>query len=167
MTAPESEPTEESLPAIRVIGSIYQGADQVGDFRWMIEQPEYDDVLFIFNDNEEQFWAHHDNPDSHAGCARGGGNAAIRPYQCQSPPRAAGIPTGAAGEGYARLTPQTQQVIDEALASIRALLATGRYRWVIYSADKSGQGLGTGIFQVGESVKAYIVEQLQRLAEPD
>ena len=29
---------------------VARGAD--GDFAWMIEQPEYADALFLFNDNE-------------------------------------------------------------------------------------------------------------------
>jgi hypothetical protein len=55
-------------------------------------------------------------------------------------------------------------VIDEAIAVIRSLIATGRYCRIFYSAASSGKGLGTGIFQVGEEVKTYIVEQLQRLS---
>ncbi|BFM40763.1 hypothetical protein [Synechocystis sp. LKSZ1] len=153
-----------SLPNIQVLGSIYTGPHQIGDFSWMIEQPEYQDALFIFNDNEEQFLAHQQDPDSSLGCARGGGNAVIRPYQCQAPPRATGIPTGSQGQGYSCLTTSHQQVIDQALEVIRSLVATGRYQRVIYSADPSGQTLGTGIFQVAEEVKAYIVAQLQQLA---
>jgi len=42
---------------MQVIGSIFAGSSKTGDFGWMIEQPEYGDSLFIFNDNEEQFLA--------------------------------------------------------------------------------------------------------------
>ena len=70
---------------MQVIGSIFGGGGKAGDFGWMIQQPEYDDALFIFNDNEEQFLAFRKNPKSGAGCARGGGNAIIRPYQCAEP----------------------------------------------------------------------------------
>jgi hypothetical protein len=156
--------SEQASPApLQVIGSVYRGANQLGDFRWMIEQSDYQDTLFIFNDNEEQFLAHQQNPDSHLGCAPGSGNAVIRPYQCQSPPRAAGIPTGIHGQGYSRLILTHQQVIDQSLSVIRSLVATGHYQRVIYSTDPSGHTLGTGIFQVGEDVKAYIVSQLQQL----
>jgi hypothetical protein len=63
----------------------------------MIEQPDWADALFVFNDNEEQFRAYRRDPADPRGCTRGGGNAAIRPYRCTEPPRAAGIPTGVGG----------------------------------------------------------------------
>ena len=162
-----SEAEGVSLPTVQVLGSIYTGPNQIGDFCWMIEQSEYQDTLFIFNDNEEQFLAHQQDPDSLLGCAKGNGNAVIRPYQCQLPPRAAGIPSGRQGQGYGSLTPSHQRLIDQALRVIRSLIATGHYQRLIYSADPQGQSLGTGIFQVGEDVKAYIVAQLRQLADSD
>ena len=65
----------------------------------MIEQPEYADALFVFNDNEGEFRAHQGHAPGARRCHAGGGNAVIRPYQCEDPPRAAGIPTGDHG-GY-------------------------------------------------------------------
>jgi hypothetical protein len=65
---------------------------------------DYADALFVFNDNEEQFRAHRQDPGDPRGCARGGGNAAIRPYQCAEQVRAAGIPTGVDRAGYPQLT---------------------------------------------------------------
>ena len=35
--------------AIRVIRSIYRGAGAMGDYRWMIDQPEFARALFIFS----------------------------------------------------------------------------------------------------------------------
>ncbi|HSK42210.1 MAG TPA: hypothetical protein VK943_20760, partial [Arenibaculum sp.] len=111
----------------------------------MIELPEYADALFIFNDNEEQFRAFRDGKDG--GCAAAAGIAAIRPYRCEDPPRAAGIPTGTlAGGGYAALTPEVRRVIDDAVAHIRTLIGTGRYRRIFYSAADATSALGTGIF---------------------
>lgn len=126
----------------------------------MIEQPDYDDCLFLFNDNEGQFRAHQANAGSEHRCGSGGGNAAIRPYQCQLPPRAMGIPTGEYG-GYAALDERTRCVIDEAIAQLDLLLATGRYERVVYSWDGRSQTLGTGIFEVAREVTDYIVEQIE------
>ena len=150
--------------AVQVIGSIFDGRDRDGDFTWMIEQPEYADALFIFNDNEELFRTHQRDPGDPRGCARGGGNAAIRPYQCVEPVRAAGIPTGVGGAGYPELTDAVRDVIDEAVAEVRALLASGAYARVFYSAEPGGQ-LGSGIFVIDEDVKSYVVEHLRALAE--
>ena len=148
---------------MQVTGSIFRKPGEEGDFRWMIERPEYADALFIFNDNEEQFLAHQQDPAN--GCSPGGGNAVIRPYQCAKPPRATGVPTGShADGGYPLLSAPAKQVIDQSIAAIRTLLATGRYSRVIYSAANVQGDLGTGIFQVGEDVKAYIVEELRKLA---
>jgi len=150
-----------------VVGSTFHRPGQLGDFGWMIDQHEFADALFVFNDNEGEFRAHQRHAPGARQCHAGGGNAVIRPYQCQDPPHAAGIPTGDAG-GYPRLTDGARAAIDDALAAIRALLASGRYRRVIYSAaDKRGDELGTGIFVVGDDVKRYIVSGLRQLSQTD
>jgi hypothetical protein len=147
---------------MEVIGSRFAGGGRAGDFGWMIEQAAYADALFVFNDNEEQFRAYERDRTGGAGCAAGGGNAVIRPYRCADPPRAAGVPTGAQGVGYASLSDEVRGVIDDAFAVIAQLLASGRYARVFYSADADG-GLGTGIFQVAQDVKTYIVDKLRAL----
>lgn len=149
---------------MQVVGSVFAGRGQPGDFGWMLDQPEYARTLFIFNDNEEQFRAYRADPTSRDGCAPGGGNAAIRPFRGQDPPRAAGIPTGAHGAGYDRLTPGVRGVIDDAIGVVRDLLATGRYDQVVYSAAGPDGALGSGIFTIGDDVKAHIVAELRKLA---
>lgn len=150
---------------VRVEGSVFAGRDRPGDFTWMIEQPEYADALFVFNDNESQFRDHRLHPPGAQACLPGGGNAAIRPYQCRIPRRAAGIPTGAAG-GYGGLTPHVASVIDEAVGVVAEVAAEEGYRRIIYSAADETGALGTGIFDVGEDVKQYIVRRLRAQAGP-
>ena len=147
---------------MELIGSVFDGRGRAGDFAWMIEQPDYDDALFVFNDNEAQFRAHQAHVAGAGACGASAGNAVIRPYQCQDPPRAAGIPTGDHG-GFPRLTDGARQAIDDALAAIQTVLASGRYRRVIYSAADESGALGTGIFVVGDDVKRYIVDGLRRV----
>lgn len=158
---------------MEVIGVQFSGPGEFGDFTWMIEQDAYGDALFVFNDNEEQllaFLASREDPaDERArayGCQDGGGNARIRHYRCADPPRAAGVPTGriTKGGGYPELTPDVTRVLDEALAEIRRLLATGRYERIFYSAANEQGDLGHGIFEIGEDVKRYIVAELRKLA---
>lgn len=150
---------------MEIIGAVFEGRHRHGDFAWMLTDHEYDDALFVFNDNERQFRAFREDPRSPTGCSAGGGNAAIRPYRCQDPPRAAGIPTGDAG-GYPRLDDHARAVIDEAIDVIRGLLATGRYRRVFFSASPEDPDLlGTGIFHVGQDVRRYVVEQLRALGD--
>ena len=147
-----------------VIGSQFKGGGKRGDFGWMIHQPDYDDALFIFNDNEAEFRAHQAHAAGSRQCQAGGGNAGIRPFQCQLPQRAAGIPTGANNQGYRRLDDHVRGVIDDALRVIGDLVATGSYSRIIYSAENAAGDLGTGIFQVSGDVKRYIVEGLRQLA---
>ncbi len=149
---------------VAVIGSVYRGAGREGDFAWMIEQPRYARTLFVFNDNETQWRAHRRDPADPAGCSPGGGNAVIRPFQSVEPPRAVGIPTGDAGGGYHALTPEVRAVLDQAIDTVRALLATGRYDELVYSASSHDpDDLGTGIFRVAPEVRAYIVTGLRSI----
>ena len=148
---------------VQIIGAVFSGRGQVGDFAWMITQQEFGDSLFVFNDNEVQFRAFRADPSGGAGCSPGGGNAVIRPYRCQHPPRAAGVPTGDSA-GYSRLDPHARGIIDEALSVIADLLATGQYRRLFYSADaRDPDLLGTGIFDVGEDVRRHVVARLKAL----
>ena len=100
-----------------------------------------------------------------AGLSAGGGNAAIRPYQGHSPIRAAGIPTGNHG-GYQKLDKNVRALVDDAIAHIRRLLATGNYDQVIFSYDAQQKTIGTGIFQVADEVKDYIYESICSLGDP-
>ena len=147
---------------MQLIKSQFVGPRQEGDFSWMIERPEYARSLFIFNDNEMQFIAFHTGHE--AGFIAGGGNAAIRPYQGHSPIRAAGIPTGEKG-GYQHLDLNVRALVDDAMAHIQRLLATGNYDQVIFSYDEANNTLGTGIFQVADEVKSYIFECIMALEQ--
>ena len=129
----------------------------------MIDRPEYARSLFIFNDNEAQFLAFH--ADHAGGLSAGGGNAAIRPYQGHSPIRAAGIPTGDHG-GYQQLDKNVRALVDDAIAHIRGLLATGNYDQVIFSYDSRQKTIGTGIFNVADEVKNYIYQSICSLGDP-
>lgn len=151
---------------VKLIGTVYRGGGREGDFAWMIQRADYADALFVFNDNEEQFLAHLRDPGNPSACSAGGGNAVIRPWQCKDPPRAAGIPTGSlANGGYRRLSEGARRSIDEALARIRHLVLTHGYRRIYYSAANEGGGLGTGIFEVAEPVKTYIMAGLRELED--
>ena len=149
--------------AVRVIRSSFVGPSREGDFSWMIEQPEFSSGLFVFNDNERQFYEHQRQIGTTHRCSEGGGNAAIRPYECSPVPRATGIPTGNNG-GYQSLSPETKRVIDDAVAHLDTLLATEAYDTVVYSWNQQTQTLGSGIFDVAREVLDYIVEQIDSAA---
>lgn len=47
---------------VQVIRSKFHGAGSDGDFGYMIRRQT--DVLFVFNDNEEEFYAHFNDPSN-------------------------------------------------------------------------------------------------------
>ncbi len=154
---------------IAVTPSVYRPGDRSTDFAWMIEHAPWDrSALFVFNDNLRQSAAFLDAAEAGrvadgAACAAGGGNATVRPYQCGSPPRAAGVPTG---PGFERLDGVAREAIDRALGHVERLLATGRYAEVIYSADPAQPALlGHSIFRVPDDVRAYVPVRLHALVD--
>lgn len=148
--------------AVEIVPLRFTAPGLIGDFNWMIKQKEYDDTLFLFNDNEEQFIAFAFMNQQPEGCTPGGGNAVIRPYQCTIPIRAAGIPTGNRLGGYKNLQ-IAKPLIDRAFNHIRNLLNSGDYDRVAYSAAADGYSLGTAIFSPSQEVKDYIVDQIYKL----
>lgn len=144
---------------VTLVPVVYTGRGKPGDFAWMIRRDEYRDVLFVFNDNEAEFYAQSGR--------RGKGNSVVRPYQKLNPPRSTGIPTGfyeprRINRGYRSLE-ESKTAIDAALHRICELLATGRYKRVMYSATPTGE-LGTGLFQVASAVTRYIMRELVTIA---
>ena len=145
---------------INIVRSTFRRSGMQGDFGWMIDQPQYARSLFIFNDNEAQFKDFHSkNPN---GLRAGGGNAIIRPYQEGVQPRAAGIPTGN-GSGYKQLNAHVLNVIDMAIDHIKNLLASGDYDELIYSYDPDENTLGSGIYDIDNSVRDYIFDALENM----
>ena len=147
---------------INVIRSSFNGSGREGDFSWMIRQPSHERTLFLFNDNEEEFYAHFRGGDHR--CAPGGGNATIRPFQCGPSPRAVGIPTGSYAQGphymgYSSLDDHVRRVLVDAFAQLDSVLATGRFDSLAFSwSDETG--LGGKIFETAQPVRDHIVEQI-------
>jgi hypothetical protein len=159
--------SKERDPMIEVIKSKFQGGGKEGDFSWMIKQPHHASTLFLFNDNEGEFYAHF-NGGQHR-CGVGGGNAAIRPYQCQPSPQAIGIPTGTYDtgihyKGYSCLDDQVMKALNDAFAQIESMLATGHYTSLAFSWSDETK-LGGKLFTTAQPVRDYIVEQIFLTAE--
>ena len=142
---------------IEIIPNIFKGIKQEGDFNWMIQQNEYSNILFIFNDNEEY---HNTN-------CNGIGNAIIRKYNKYNlkltRPRSAGIPTGTLKDrGYQELNSHVITMINYAINEIKEIIKKYNYKKIYYSADKDGI-LGTGIFTVNKDVLHYITTKIKEL----
>jgi hypothetical protein len=157
---------------VTVIPVVFLGKGKSGDYSWMRKQAGYERAYFVFNDNERQFLAHQEDPNSVEGCSPGGGNGAARPWQCETPPRAGGVPTGTdTNGGYPALTPEVKAIIDRAVAAIKSNVNKYSFDKVIYSTCLKGSSpnctldddLGTGIFAPSEDVRGYIVTTLKNI----
>lgn len=147
---------------IEVIKSEFRSMGTEGDFSWMIQQPHHSSTLFVFNDNEGEFYKHF-NGGAHS-CYEGGGNAVIRPRQCQPSPQAIGIPTGTYDEGthykgYSCIDEHVTRVLSDAFQQFESLLATGRYTYVAFSWSPK-TNLGGKLFNTAQPVRDYIVEKI-------
>lgn len=145
--------------AVEIIPIVYNAREKKGDFTTMIKDPNYNDSLFIYNDNTEY---HHTS-------RLGAGNALIRSFnqhgQHRDYPRSAGICTGSLLDGgFERLDECTKKVIDRDIGEINDLIKKYRYKRVFYSAKKNSEGLlGTSIFQVDPEVIQYITDKIRNL----
>lgn len=142
----------------QIYGTKFTKKRTIGDFEWMIQQPEYKNSLFIFNDNEEH----------HLTMIRGGGNAVIRPFnkynQNLEKPLSAGIPTGTMMKGgYDFLTTDVERTIDATLNEIIELIKKYNYDAIYYSVGLNNK-LGTGLFKVDQNVINYIDQKIQLLS---
>jgi len=102
-------------------------------------------------------------------CSPGGGNASIRPYQCEPHWRAAGVPTGTyeAGphyKGYSALDEQVIKAVADSIAQIDRLLASGRFTSLAYSWNPITK-LGGRIFNTAQVVRDHIVAELDAVAK--
>jgi hypothetical protein len=159
----------KGFPALVLKPHVYQKGR---GFDVLINEPAHANSLFIFNDNEEAFLAFMRGEP--AGIKQGGGNAVIRPYRDpkRGRVRAAGIPTGRSGRGYAAADEAAgKQVIGRSLEVIWNLLTATRaegnpYDALIYSADpENTEALGVGIFKdtMAAWVAPYVMENLRAI----
>ncbi len=144
---------------VRIIKTTYEGRNEYGDFNFMIKQEEFNNSLFIFNDNVED----------HFNSKKGGGNAIIRKYNRHGEldkPRSAGIPTGSLENGgFDELNEITKYVVLSSIQEIKDLIQKYNYDTIIYAIDKKTGKLGTSIFDVDDDVIDYIDKQINLLKD--
>jgi len=149
---------QASMEPIALIPSVFVGYDLPGDFEWEIRTGfRGAKALYVFNDNVAD----------HQSSLPGGGNAIIRPYNQYGHKEvmAAGVSTGWSSEegGFMHFTRDVIRDIDDDVSEICALLSTGKYTQLIYSAQPDNfEVIGTGIFEVCDAVKRFIVSKLRR-----
>lgn len=140
---------------MEIIGTVFTKKNTFGDFDWMIKSGQYEDALFLFNDDEKR----------HQWKKAGQGNAVIRKYNkyALAIPRSAGIITGTDGSGYEKLDSKTKAVIDQCFIEVKEIIQKYGYKKVYYSAKTPNGLLGTSIFVVGQDLLEYITNQIHSL----
>ena len=139
-----------------------------GDYRWMVQQSQYDDSIFVFTENFID--------SMRIDAESGGGTACLRPLSMYhgtggASVRAVGVPTGWSVEtqGFPQMDKtDVKRAIDLSFDRLLVLLKTthAHVKRIIYSADASNNALiGTGIFAktVGNDVVQYISKRLNEL----
>lgn len=157
--------TERVSPPVRVLTLtpvVFKRPGCFGDYKWMIEQDQHKNSLFLYNDNYEQFF---DQPDN---LRAGGGNACVRPYKASG--QAFGIPTGSFKKGGFRNLSSIKSLIDYTFHMLVDFMAEqeqrrGRpYDTLFFSSDDElGSRLGSGIFHVDADVLAYMTDCIRKI----
>ena len=154
---------------MQVEGVVFVKDDEIGDYEWMVEQPKYDDAIFVIMENV----LHSLSPNA----ADGGGTAALRTKtwlhmtaeeRIAGPPRAVGIPTGFSVRcgGFTTLDCHCiKAYIDLSFERLLLLLHTyPQIKRVVYSADADKPDkIGSGIFKPHQAVVDYISRMLMSL----
>ena len=146
---------------IQIIGTVFNGVDKYGDFHYMIESGDYNDSLFIYNDNEESYYNN--------SCKAGAGNALIRRYNQYNKkylenPLSVGIPTGTLKDGgYECLNKENKEIINNCIENIKNIIEKYEKKRLFYSAKNSSGILGTGLFNVSDDVLEFITDKIYNL----
>lgn len=148
---------------MEIVPLKYKKPGMYGDFLWMIENKDYDDSIFLFNENVESFYNGYKQ--------KGKGNAVIRPYRYVSPQRAFPIPTGymfICDEGYRggfqELDFKTKKIIDDAFYLLEKEIESRKdVKRIFYACSEDGMRLGTSLFKVDHTVLDYITNKIYNL----
>ena len=146
---------------MKVTGLSFTKKDSYGDFLWMIKQPEFSNVLFVFNEN------YIDSQDDIA--YQGAGSAVIRPYthRFHTLPKAAGIPTGWCIQtgGFDHMNRYVQLAIDYSFQRIERILYDDKsLTEIMFSCDEHNDKIiGSRIFKPSSQVIEYVSKRLASL----
>lgn len=129
------------------------------DLASLMEQPDHESTLFLFNDCIEY---HHSNK-------KGSGNASIREWNQYNKnlkiPRSIGIPVGSIKTGgFKYLSDESKKYIDNAFLEINNLLENYHYSTIVYPAQKNGRFLIDN-FYVSTDVIDYIMQKIEMISQ--
>ena len=114
-----------------IYGIIYTKSNEYGDFDYMINSGDYENILFLFDDNEETYNT----------CICGKGITNIRKYNefsnnCNI--RSAGIIMSASNISFNILNDKNKNIINICFEKIKDFIIEYKYTKIYYSCDKNG-----------------------------
>ena len=136
-------------------GIIYKKPNEYGDFNYMINSGEYDNVLFLFDDDVNTYNT----------CISGKGISKIRKYNEFSNNRnisSAGIIMSLQNIGFNILDNTNKNIINMCFDKIKDLIIEYKYKKLYYSCDQYGLII-SNVSYVDDAVIEYIKNKILSL----
>jgi len=137
-------------------GIIYKNKEEYGDFYWMINTGYYQDTLFIFDDNVDDY-----NTD-----IEGHGLLKIKKYNefgTFEKISSAGIIMGNSfNNSFNKLDDKTKNIIDRSINDIKKLIIEYNFKEIYYLSDKDGL-IKSSFYYPNKDIIKYVSEQLYLL----
>jgi len=134
-------------------GIVYKNKNEYGDFSWMINTGDYNNVLFIFDDNSEDYETDIIRNDS----------SIIRQYNKfgkYENVHSAGILMGDFYKnGFTTLNIKNKEIIDISIESIRDLIIEYKYTELYFHSDEYGF-IKSDSYYLDNNIINYISNQL-------
>ena len=138
-----------------ILAIIYKKPNEYGDFNYMIKSGNYDNVLFLFDDNKETYNTNICGP----------GIAKIRIYNEFSNKKyinSAGIIVGYNNIGFNILNEENKNIINMCFEKIKDFIIEYKYKELYYSCDENGF-IKTYIPYVDKTVIDYVTKKISSL----
>ena len=147
---------------IQINSIVFTKLGKFGDFNHMICSNNYNNALFIYNDNVESYLS--------KSYKKGAGNAIIRQYNKYNlqldKPHSAGIPTGTLEDGgFDELTNDNKLIIDSCITDIENIIKEYNLTELYYSTNDLSGIIGQSIFEVDDNVRSYITNEIHKLSK--
>lgn len=125
---------------VTIEGIPYTGKNKSGDFHWMIQNPKYNDCLFIYNENAEEHLIFSHGIEGTSSIIKFTNIVGTYYYNTERVQSAGIIMGPRPGEAYRYKNSESINMILLSILSIRELCAKNRYNRIIYSCELNSDG---------------------------
>lgn len=161
--SPSSVKVNTQVELIPIVSYRNQSAN---DFLNIINQPEFDNALFLFDEDQEDFikYAKFLQSKNMNRLICKSFSSDLRDYRCLDLPKAAGIPVGVNGVGYTNIF-QAIPYIQAAIDYIRELLNTEKYSSIVYLSKDDGRTFSTYPMRQSHDIIEFITGSIEELVQ--